>query len=285
MDEFLENINEYNRIASIGVRICDDLLEKLKIEKSNTEASVTLFAGFDDIRLLYLNILQLINSDKSRVFPKTSLLSLSRSMIELTNTIHFFFLDNISDSEAKFRLQLFNFISKKERFEIVKKMDIGIKQRKDWNLTEEVIENEKVSIIDSDFFKSLISENRISDFNCLINENDRKNKYYKRFYILKSRDIDSKLIDWYYKLSSSNTHGSPASIDRSRQKYINKDLINKNNTTEILSVMQIASSFYCCTMIDIITYYKLDNMEYIKPENKLVQDYSEVIKNVPITEN
>ena len=104
MDEYLENINEYKRIGALGAKICDHLLDKLKTTKPNTESTVTLFSGFDDITLLYLNLLQLIISDKKRVFCKTSLFALSRSMIELTNTIHFFFLDKVDEIEADFRL-------------------------------------------------------------------------------------------------------------------------------------------------------------------------------------
>jgi hypothetical protein len=183
--------------------------------------------------------------------------------------------------EVKFTswVKMFNFMSKNDRFEIVKKMNASNEKKIYWNLTPEDIETNKSLIENSEFYNYLIRDSKISDVHCLINNTNKKNKYYKRHIILKSRGIKTELVDWYYKISSTYTHGSPASIDRARQKYINKDFIDHDSTKEILSVMQVASSFYCCTLIDIIDYYKLGKEPYLKEEIKLISEYKKVIIN------
>ncbi len=279
MDEFIENTNEYKRIAGVGVKVTEQILDDLKGVSSNSESSVTLFSGFDNITLLYLNLLQLLNTGKNRVFCKTSLLALSRSMIELTNTIHFFFLDSVDETEKEFRLLMFNYMSSKDRFEIVKKMNASNDQKQLWSLTKEKIDDFKNRIINHECFTSLIENSKVADIYCLIDDTNKRNKYYKRHLILQSRGIKTELVDWYYKLSSTFTHGSPASIDSARQKYINKDYLEYDSTGETLSTLQVASSFYCCSLIDIISYFKLSKDLIGEKEIKLIQDYKGVITN------
>ena len=279
MDAYDENTNEYKTIANLGVKVCDDILSILKNAPSNTESAVTLFSGFDNITMLYLSLLKLLDTGKNRVFCKTSLLALSRSMIELTNTIHFFFMDKIDKTEAEFRLDLFNYMSKKDRFEIVKRMNADNEKLKQWGLTNDDILESKAKIEHSIFFNELIEKALVKDIHCLSNDTDKKNKYYKRHLILKSRGIKTELVDWYYKMSSTFAHGSPASIDSARQHYINEEYIGYDTTGEALSTMQIASSFYCCTLLDVIDFYKIDNKPYIKQDKKLIMDYRGVITN------
>ncbi len=278
MDEFIENINEYKRIAATGVKVTEHILEDLKSSKKNSETSVTLFSGFDNITLLYLNLLQLLNTGKNRVFCKTSLFALSRSMIELTNTVHFFFLDSVNEIEKEFRLLMFNYMSSKDRFEVVKKMNASNEQKRSWSLTQESIDNFKNRIIAHDFFNTLIEDAKVSDIHCLIDDTNKRNKYFKRHLILKSRGIKNELVDWYYKLSSTFTHGSPASIDRARQKYINEDYQYHDSTGETLSILQVASSFYCCTLIDIVSYFDLSEDLIDDKDFKLIKDYKGVIQ-------
>lgn len=198
-------------------------------------------------------------------------------MIEMTNTIHFFFLDKVSECEKEFRLLMFNYMSSKDRFEIVKKMNASNDQKRLWNLTQGAIDDYKNRIINHEFYHMLIENLKITDIHCLIDDSNRKNKYFRRHLILKSRGIKTDLVDWYYKLSSTFTHGSPASIDRARQKYINIDYKNHNSIGEILSILQVASSFYCCTLIDVISHFNLNENLFEKDDIKLINEYKGII--------
>lgn len=279
MDEFTENFKEYNTIIKIGSKLCDDILLKLKANSSNSENHVTTFAGFDNVSKLYISLLKTIVPIESKIFCITSLLTLSRTVIELTNTIYFFFLENVEKSEEVFRLNLFNCISKKDRFAIIKKMNTPLDNAKSWGLTKNDITESKELIENSEFFKKLIEKNLISNFSCLVNDSDRKNKYYNRHLILKSRNIDTELTDWYYKMSSTFLHGSPSSIDRARQSYINQDYVNYDSKKEVLPTMQIVSSFYCMTLLEVFKYFEFEENYLKETDRELLTNYSNVITN------
>lgn len=278
MNEYEENINEYIRIGKVGAKSCDKILENLKKLKTNSETSVTLFSAFDNISLLYLNSQQLLNS-KSKIFCQLSIFALSRSIIELSNTIHFFLLDKIDNDEAEFRLLMFNYMSKKDRFEIVKRMNASENDKKNWGLTQNEINNQKELIENHTIFKKLIEDLKITDLACLIDDTNKKNKYFKRHLILQSRKIKTSLTDWFYKMSSTFLHGSPAFIDSERQKYINPEFKGNDNTKHALVTMQVASSFYCATLLDVIKYFQLENEHFVKEDIKLISDYKSVIIN------
>lgn len=278
---FDENTSEYNVIAKAGAKLCNDVLAKLKNNSSNSESAVTFFAGFDETTMIYLSLLKLLNSKQQKSYCVSSLLSLSRSLFELSNTLYFFFIEKVNEEEANFRLLLFNYISKKDRFEIVKKMNTPIDKLKLWSLTENEIKIDKDKIEKSDFYKKLIQEKLITDLNCLFSETNKNNKYYKRYQILKSRNISTEMISWYYKLSSSFLHGSPSLIDRIRQHYINQDYIDYDIQTEVLAIMQVASSLYCCLFIDSLSYFKFENNYLDSTVHELITNYKNVITNGP----
>ena len=246
--------------------------------KKISETQVTIFSAFDNLSLLYLNSQQTLISS-SKVFCLLTIFSNARSIIELSNTIHFFFLDKITQEEAEFRLLMFNYMSKKDRFEIVRKMDASDSDKELWGLTLKEIESQKFKIENHTVFKVLVQENKINDLSTLIDYTNRRNKYFKRNLILESREIKTGLVDWFYKMSSMYIHGSPAFIDSERQKYINPEVKARDSALDSLLTMQVASSFYCCILLDIIKYFNLENEDFVKEEVKLITDYSLVIKN------
>jgi hypothetical protein len=279
VDEFNENIKEYKTIIKVGVKLCDDILLKLKQKSSNSESHVTVFAGFDNASKLLISLLELVIPHKNGIFCTSSLLALSRTVIELTNTIYFFFLDETDKQESQLRLNLFNYISKKDRFEIAKKMNAPIEFYKINGLTKNEIEKSKELIETSPFYNKLIENESIISFSCLVNDSDRKNKYFNRYQILKSRNIRTDLVDWYYKMSSTFLHGSPASIDRARQTYINKEYLNYDYDKEVLSIMQVVTSFYSLTLLNVSDYFQFDESYLNKSDRELLINYGNVITN------
>jgi hypothetical protein len=263
--------NQYVQFAELSASIGTHVLSALRVK--NTDRQTGALAAFDYSSLIYVSLVKIIRSNQQKVFDFISVLNLSRSILETSNCIFFYFIENVQDEEKEFRLSLFNYISAKQRFDLAKKMNVPKGKLNKWQLTNEDIQHQRSRIENSNFFKHLVEEKIVTDFNCLINEDDKKNLYLRKFKIYERRGLNISLYNWFYKMCSMYLHASPGAIDRQIQSYINPDLANFDPIPEIIEVMEIATSFQCVNIISVIEMFNEIDFNIPDDMNQLVLEY------------
>ena len=107
----LQEFKNYKTLISAHYKI----IEGINRDIENNGRLEILIPGLSQLGVMYTSILKLIpNTDGN--LDLTSICSISRSILEFTNTIHFYSLDDISEEELLFRIDLYNYLSLSERF-------------------------------------------------------------------------------------------------------------------------------------------------------------------------
>jgi len=243
--EFREYFDNYDKIALI--KLIDNAKGFIEYQNRNTIA----YAAFDKLTITFISVTKIVFPYKSEIFDISSLSSLSRNIIELSNNLFFFGSESADKEEDSLRFDLFQYLSKKERQQAARKLDVNDKLLSEWELKDSDLIAIKNRIISNPVFVKLILSNKIQGFDSLINDNDRNNKYWSRTDLLKRRNLNLKFMDSLYKLHSIDIHGTPASIDMQIQSYFNKEYLDCNDSkSQVIAIMQSIASIFVNSLFD-----------------------------------
>jgi len=245
--EFREYFDNYDKIALIAIKLIDNAKGFIEYQNRNTIA----YAAFDKLTITFISVTKIVFPYKSEIFDISSLSSLSRNIIELSNNLFFFGSESADKEEDSLRFDLFQYLSKKERQQAARKLDVNDKLLSEWELKDSDLIAIKNRIISNPVFVKLILSNKIQGFDSLINDNDRNNKYWSRTDLLKRRNLNLKFMDSLYKLHSIDIHGTPASIDMQIQSYFNKEYLDCNDSkSQVIAIMQSIASIFVNSLFD-----------------------------------
>lgn len=265
--DFNDYIEDYTNLIKVGKRILYESRRMEVLKGRNTLA----FSALDKMTITFSSIKRLLPSFKEESFDISSISSLVRTTIELSNKLFFFGLEKVDENEEKLRVDLFSYLSKKERQAAVKKLNPHITKLTDWELEDKHLIHKRNKIISNPTFIKLIQENKIQGFDSLINELDRKNKYWGRNLLFKKRNLNVQFLDSVYKINSFDTHGSPAAIERHIQNFVSnsKDTSKVENHKQTISIAHISASLYAKSI-----------MEYSKISSELEESIDQIEKEL-----
>jgi hypothetical protein len=199
--------------------------------------------------LTSLSIIHLL--PENRLFPSEwqiwdffSVASLARNLIENYNMLFFVAVENITDEERDFRLNVLYYHHNKEKQKFYK--DLGGRQ-----FDKEFDENlpiAKKALKEHPFFSKL--PHKIS--NAIID--GRKSIYLSREDISKKRNFDKNTLKAYYRLFSNHTHSSPmAFLSMSNLRGGGKE--NKTELHYLTITLHLCIKYLSAAIIDIVSLF------------------------------
>jgi|GEM_PF-2193851 len=207
--DFYLKFQNYKELVKSLFKIIDGIQKDIE-SKGRLEI---LIPGLSQIGIMYTSLLKLIPNEESN-FDLTSLCLISRSILEFTNNIYFFGIDEVQQDELEFRLDLYNYLSNRERLMVGKQMD-GFKKLNAIGVTKDLVNKEKEELINSDFFKKLLTQNLIKEDEII------KSKYISRQNLQSKRKIKQHIYNDFYSLYSTFVHSAPLAIDTYKDFLIN----------------------------------------------------------------
>jgi len=273
-DNLKDYFDNYKGLIKIASAISTNFNESVN---NNGRLLITVPA-FSKLLLTYTTLLKLIPLPDGS-FDISSISSIVRVFIELSNKLFFFGIEQVSDEELDFRLAFYNYLSVKDRFCIAKWLDAKNQKLTDFRLSEEEVSSFKQILEDMPFFKALVEERKIIDFSNLIKEG-HNNKYFNRTKIQEKRGIDNTWTNNWMNISSKFIHSSPAIIDQHRNYLSDFDEASLKDQLTAVIMIEICSDYFATTILELRPYIK--NWETIISieEINLIRNYSNRIKTV-----
>ena len=272
-EEYIENWKEYPALQKCIYKL---QVNRFLDRKTKGRELIALTA-FNKLLIQYTSLIKIIPNNDFSQFDKTSISGIARGIIELSNNMFFYGIEDVNDDEAQFRISLFEYISKRDRQGTLKKWDVQKETLDELNLSDEELVNLKSDLCSNPTFIQLIKENRIMGFDSLVNPESSKNKYLRRHSILNSRGIDEKFVDGLYKMSSVFIHNSPGAIDQHRNYLVNYHNMEREDLKLSVSLMQVPSSFIANSILDFSKYTDPIDELLSTDEIKLVKDFANLI--------
>nr|WP_321225517.1 hypothetical protein [uncultured Psychroserpens sp.] len=274
--EHRQAFNEYTQLIDLALKLENHIVQSDIINTPRIEISRVCLAK---MIIQCTTLLKLLPHSETN-YDISMFLATGRSIFELSNNCFFYGAQSISQEEKEFRLQLFNFISKKERKRPLTQLNTTDKDFDEWLITDGDLKSDRAKICNHPLFSKLIIENKFQGFDSLVNCLDKKNKYNSILTIAKERNLDMSFIHPMYSINSIFLHNSPAAISHQILK-LKGELENEENDLKNAIVKATTSfSLMGLTIWEISETYVPNFKKIInKEELEIISNYSNNLKN------
>lgn len=208
-----------------------------------------LIPGLNQLGIMYTSLLKLIPNEEGNL-DMTSLCSISRSILDFTNTIHFYALAEISSDEIQFRIDLYNYLSFSERIINAKQLGATPKKLNNYDLSNNTLIKHREKLIKNEFFNKLKEQEKIKE------DNIKNSEYINRKNLQKDRKIQIHVYDNFYSLYSTFVHSSPLAIDIFKEFLINQDKLSKKQYDYVIVVIEMSAGFISVLLKETKRYTK-----------------------------
>ena len=272
--DFKDFFDNYKRFAKIATNLSQDF----NFGIDNNGRLEIIVSGFNKLLLIYTSLIKLIPTDDG-AFDLSSMSSISRVLIELSNKLYFFGLDsNVSQEELEFRLELYNYFSIVDRQEIADKLNIKKDKKVDYELTDNDVSNCENKLKSLPFYNQMIQQGKIQELSDLKSETNKKNKYYKKNKFQEYRGINIAIANELQAIYSKFVHSSPAVFDIHRDYLKNYETRSQNDKKMAFVMLDFVTSYFATTITELKDFVNNWESNITKTDIELINNYSVRIK-------